>query len=196
MADFKSNSVSVFPTTGRNMNIDPQSMFNTEKNLTSIVNRLTHQKSFIVEGTVKIENNVPKVYNGIVNISGYLFKLSSDNYNTTDGSTPSSNNYLIMSINIENVDGYERLVGTDTSDNPSKSVYSGIQLKYVTSIPTVGDYLVLAKKENDTWKIPKSSLTPFDTTQVLFSNSTAPNSYEESLYDFLLNDYVVDDGNL
>ena len=196
MEYFKSNSVSVFPTTGRNINIDPQSMFNTEKNLTSIVNRLTHQKSFIVEGTVKIENNVPKVYNGVVNISGYLFKLSSDSYNTTDGSTPSSNNYLIMSINIENVDGYERLVGTDTSDNPSESVYNGIQLKYVTSLPTVGDYLVLAKKENDTWKIPKSSLTPFDTTQILFSNSTAANSYEESLYDFLLNDYVVDDGNL
>lgn len=196
MKYFKSNSVSVFPTTGRNMNIDPQSMFNTEKNLTSIVNRLTHQKSFIVEGTVKIENNVPKVCNGVVNISGYLFKLSSDSYNTTDDSTPSSNNYLIMSITLENVDGYERLVGTDTSDDPSESVYNGIQLKYVTSLPTVGDYLVLAKKENDTWKIPKSSLTPFDTTQVLFSNSTAPNSYEESLYDFLLNDYVVDDGNL
>lgn len=196
MADFKSNSVSVFPTTGRNIKIDPQAMFNTEKNLTSIVNRLTNQKSFIVEGTIKIEDNVPKVYSGVVNIAGYLFKLSSDSYSTTDGSTPSSNSYLIMSIDLENVDGYERLVGKDSSDDPDTSTYTGIQLKYVKSTPTVGNYLVLARKENDTWQIPKSSLTPFDVKQVLFSNNTAPNNYEESLYDFLLNDYVVDDGSL
>ena len=31
MANFKSNSVSVFPTTGRNINIDPQAMFNRKK---------------------------------------------------------------------------------------------------------------------------------------------------------------------
>lgn len=196
MANFKSNSVSVFPTTGRNINIDPQAMFNTEKNLTSIVNRLTNQKSFIVEGTVKIEDNVPKVGTGVVNIAGYLFKLSNDSYSTTDSSTPNSNSYLIMSIDLENVDGYERLKGSDSSDSQDTSTYSGIQLKYTKNLPTVGNYLILAKKENDTWQIPKSSLTPFDTTQVLFSNKTAPNSYEESLFDFLLNDYVVDDGNL
>ena len=168
----------------------------TEKNLTSIVNRLTNQKSFIVEGTVKIEDNVPKVGTGVVNIAGYLFKLSNDSYSTTDSSTPNSNSYLIMSIDLENVDGYERLKGSDSSDSQDTSTYSGIQLKYTKNLPTVGNYLILAKKENDTWQIPKSSLTPFDTTQVLFSNKTAPNSYEESLFDFLLNDYVVDDGNL
>lgn len=52
MANYSSDNINVFPTSRRGSNIDIQSKFNTEKNITSLVNRLTDIKSFVINGII------------------------------------------------------------------------------------------------------------------------------------------------
>ena len=76
-----SDNVKVYPTSSRNDSKDPTARFNTEKNLISLVNRLTGVKSFVVSGIttdlIKTDGTLnTSTSEGVININGYLFELT------------------------------------------------------------------------------------------------------------------------
>ena len=47
---FNSNELKIFPTSKRNDRIDRNARLTSEQNLVSMLNRLTDQKSFVIDG--------------------------------------------------------------------------------------------------------------------------------------------------
>lgn len=193
-----SDNVKVYPTSSRNDSKDPTARFNTEKNLISLVNRLTGVKSFVVSGITTGLINTDGTLNaktseGVININGYLFELSA-----LDIPTLENNDCVYFQVNMlkDSVPAYNRLNGGDDGKN-----YTAISLLSGTDITTDETNLVIAKKVDGKWTLPKNIFTPFMAENVYFKETKTENGTEKivaenNLKDFLLSDLIIDDGEL
>ena len=147
--NYNSDMINVYPTSLRNLDVDYESRFNTEKNITSMVNRLSSIKSFVIDGI--IDNNplaeMPTVQIGIININGYIFYLNSSLSLTK---APSKDNYLAFKIKVKDntTQGaytFTQLDGVDS--NGKEGTYSGLELDYFTNVTDTATekYLPIAK---------------------------------------------------
>lgn len=194
----KSEKVKVYPTSSRNDSKDPTARFNTEKNLISLVNRLTGVKSFVVSGIttglIKTDGTLnTKTSEGVININGYLFELSA-----LDIPTLENNDCVYFQVKIleDNVPAYNRLNGGDDGTD-----YTAISLLSGTDITTDETNLVIAKKVDGKWALPKNIFTPFMAENVYFKETKIEKGTEKivaenNLKDFLLSDLIIDDGEL
>lgn len=193
----ESSKVKVYPTSSRD-DKDPTARFNTEKNLISLVNRLTGVKSFVVSGIttglIKAEGDLNTTTSeGVININGYLFEL-----NALDIPTLENNDCVYFQVNIleDSVPAYNRLNGGDVS-----GYYTAISLLSGTGITTDETKLVIAKKVDGKWELPKNIFTPFTAENVYFKETKTESGAEKivaenNLKDFLLSDLIIDDGDL
>ena len=193
-----SDNVKVYPTSSRNDSKDPTARFNTEKNLISLVNRLTGVKSFVVSGIttdlIKTDGTLnTSTSEGVININGYLFELSA-----LDIPTLENNDCVYFQVKILKDDGpaYNRLNGGDDGTN-----YTAISLLSGTDITTDETNLVIAKKVDGKWTLPKNIFTPFMAENVYFKETKIEKGTEKivaenNLKDFLLSDLIIDDGEL
>lgn len=194
----KSDKVKVYPTSSRDDSKDPTARFNTEKNLISLVNRLTGVKSFVVSGIttglIKTDGTLnTKTSEGVININGYLFELGA-----LDIPTLGNNDCVYFQVKIleDNVPAYNRLNGGDDGTN-----YTAINLLSGTGITTDETKLVIAKKVDGKWTLPKNIFTPFMAENVYFKETKTESGTEKivaenNLKDFLLSDLIIDDGEL
>ena len=193
-----SDNVKVYPTSSRNDSKDPTARFNTEKNLISLVNRLTGVKSFVVSGIttdlIKTDGTLnTSTSEGVININGYLFELSA-----LDIPTLENNDCVYFQVKILKDDepAYNRLNGGDDGTN-----YTAISLLSGTDITTDETNLVIAKKVDGKWTLPKNIFTPFMAENVYFKETKTESGTEKivaenNLKDFLLSDLIIDDGEL
>lgn len=193
-----SGNVKVYPTSSRDDIIDPTARFNTEKNLISLVNRLTGVKSFVVSGIttdlIKAEGDLNTTTSeGVININGYLFELGA-----LDIPTLENNDCVYFQVNMleDRVPAYNRLKGGDDG-----KYYTAINLLSGTDITTDETKLVIAKKVDGKWELPKNIFTPFMAENVYFKETKTENGTEKivaenNLKDFLLSDLIIDDGDL
>ena len=195
----KSDKVKVYPTSSRDDSKDPTARFNTEKNLISLVNRLTGVKSFVVSGIttglIKTDGTLnTNTSEGVININGYLFELGALQIPAIE-----NNDCVYFQVNMLK-DGvqpaYDRLNGGDINEN-----YTAISLSSGTNITTDETKLVIAKKVDGKWALPKNIFTPFMAENVYFKETKTESGDEKivaenNLKDFLLSDLIIDDGDL
>lgn len=198
-----SGDIKVYPTTLRQDNIDIGARANLEQNIASLVNRLTGQKSFIIDGIIDgpsdnpfiLEGNLNKLNIGRLNINGYLFSIQAA-YDLS--SLNNKNGVLAFKIKTEDVtvqvaEGVDskitRLTGTDESGK-----YKGLELNVYSSIEEKNGeiYLPIAAKitinNKNIWQ-------PMDTAKLRFNSCDIMIGLTD-LDSYLDNDLVIDDGEL
>ena len=198
-----SGDIKVYPTTLRQDNIDIGARANLEQNIASLVNRLTGQKSFIIDGIIDgpsdnpfiLEGKLNKLNIGRLNINGYLFSIQAA-YDLS--SLNNKNGVLAFKIKTEDVtvqvaEGVDskitRLTGTDESGK-----YKGLELNVYSSIEEKNGeiYLPIATKIT---KDGKNIWQPIDTAKLRFNSSDIMIGLTD-LNSYLDNDLVIDDGEL
>lgn len=203
--NYNSNMIKVYPTSLRDSKADYESRFNTEKNITSMVNRLSSIKSFVIDGV--IDNNpleeTPTVQTGIININGYIFYLNSSLSLTK---SPTTNDYLAFKIKIKNntTQGAYTFTQLDGVDSDSdKGTYSGLELDYFTDVVDTATekYLPIAKYNGTSWEILNCTLK-YDAKDLKVNfedNSKITNKElqkETDIQSWLADSFIVDDGEL
>lgn len=199
-----SGDIKVYPTTLREDNIDIGARANLEQNIASLVNRLTGQKSFIIDGIVDgvsensfiLEGDLNKLNIGRLNINGYLFSIES----IYDLSSLNSKNGSILAFKIKTdevivqvpggVDSkITRLTGTDDSGK-----YKGLELNVYSSIEEKNGeiYLPIAAKIT---KDNKNIWQSIDTAKLRFNSNDIMIGLTD-LNSYLENDLIIDDGDL
>lgn len=205
----ESNNIKVFPATHRSDRYDRAARLTTEKNLTSIINRLTDIDSFIISG-LTISNNSGNIIlsSGSCNIGGYYVEILSNVKLTLN----SNSKYIYLRLLIgDSATDYSYLVGDDAEDpdpkHANRYVYNGVQV--IDSDQPKSDnpsekYLLVAKSENSSWvSIPNNNLkftansirikeTGTDLTGLKASTA---DGYSNNLYDFI-KDLIIDDGDV
>lgn len=198
-----SGDIKVYPTTLRQDNIDIGARANLEQNIASLVNRLTGQKSFIIDGIIDgpsdnpfiLEGKLNKLNVGRLNINGYLFSIQAA-YDLS--SLNNKNGVLAFKIKTEDVtvqvaEGVDskitRLTGTDESGK-----YKGLELNVYSSIEEKNGeiYLPIAAKIT---KDSKNIWQPMDTAKLRFNSCDIMIGLTD-LDSYLDNDLVIDDGEL
>lgn len=202
--NYNSDMIKVYPTSLRASKADYESRFNTEKNITSMVNRLSSIKSFVIDGI--IDNNpleeTPTVQTGIININGYIFYLNSTLSLTK---APSKDDYLAFKITIKNNEEgaykFTQLDGVDSDED--KGTYSGLVLDYFTDIVDTATekYLPIAKYNGTSWEILNCTLK-YDAKDLKVNfedNSKITNKElqkEADIQSWLADSFIIDDGEL
>ena len=117
---YHSNNIKVFPSNRRSDIFDRQARLTTEQNLINIVNRLTGNKSFVIEG-LEVQDN--KINIGKCNINGYYFELNSqiNINNLTDLNNAEEIGFQII---LETSNKFNELKGNDDINN----LYSGLAI--------------------------------------------------------------------
>lgn len=207
MANYSSDNINVFPTSRRGSNIDIQSKFNTEKNITSLVNRLTDIKSFVINGIIdnahvitplNTPNGTPTIQIGSININGYIFKL---NETKSLGTPKSTDKYLAFKITTQTNNTFTELVGNDQNNS-----YSGLTINYFTDVTSTttesGDYyLPIAEKVGGVWKM-SNCFVKFDGSEIKLDYENDSRISDKNLQlntnlkDWLVAAFVIDDGEL
>lgn len=197
ITNIRSSDVTVYPTSSRDDKIDPKARFNTEKNLTSFVNRLTGIKSFIVEGIIDSSNTSDDniltsgtLKIGTLNIGGYIFYLNSV---TSLPSASSSDKVLYFETEFTDSD-------TDSLLGDKDGYYKGLVLKTSsdTGIVTSNTKLVIARKNADSnWVVEHKAFTPILSSNINIQGDTnTSQSVDSALDDYLLRTMIIDDGVL
>lgn len=197
---FNSNELKIFPTSKRNDAIDRNARLTSEQNLVSMINRLTDQKSFVIDG-LNIEKNSNGTFtlsDGSCNIYGYYFKFTftGGKKQLSFGALPDGSKlYLRLSIstNVVNNIAFTELSGTD---NAQSNLYTGLEL--ITSENTEIDdannyYLCLAEYKSGTFINSSSRSLKFNIDNV-YIDSTAGS--RTNMNDYLSNDFIIDDGDI
>lgn len=145
----KSDKVEIFPTPRRNGNIDNNSRFNTEQNITELTNRLVGNQSYIVSGLDVekiVDNGITKykITAGECIINGYYFNLSEIKLPTSFN----TESKIYFKINKRIVDSFEELINingnTDTLDN--NNYFNGLEITSSVSVDDI--YLLIAETKN------------------------------------------------
>ena len=197
---FNSNELKIFPTSKRSDRIDRNARLTSEQNLVSMINRLTDQKSFVIDGLniEKGSNGTFTLSDGSCNIYGYYFKFT-----FTGGKKQLSfaaleegeKLYLSLSIitNIINNIAFTELNGTD---NKQTGLYTALELT-TSKGPMIDDanhyYLCLAEYKSGTFINSSSRSLKFNINNVYIDSSTGSRT---SMNDYLSNDFIIDDGDI
>lgn len=202
--NYNSDKINVYPTSLRNLDVDYESRFNTEKNITSMVNRLSSIKSFVIDGI--IDNNplaqTPTIKSGIININGYIFYLDSELSLTK---SPTKDDYLAFKITVKtNEEGAYKFTQLDGVDsNGKEGTYSGLELDYFTNVTDTATekYLPIAKYNGTSWEILNCTLK-YDAKdlKVNFENDSKITDKElqkeTNIQSWLADSFIIDDGEL
>lgn len=215
----ESKKIKVYPTSKRGSTIDLNSRYNSEQNIISVVNRLADKDSFIIEGITKKaattlveqlnkgEEGTPQLYSGKLNIHGYYFDIIEDiDISLAVEDVEDKSGKLICGIQIQKYkEEFNELVGLDDT---SSGTYKGLQILFIEGdeIPTasnISHYLVLATydSESNKWKEVDNFLKySADRIEInLIDNKIIQNEnakVKDSLLDWLVDNYVIDDGEL
>ena len=197
---FNSNELKIFPTSKRNDKIDRNARLTSEQNLVSMINRLTDQKSFVIDG-LNIEKGSDGTFtlsDGSCNIYGYYFKFTftAGKKQLSFGALPDGSKlYLHLSIdtNVINNIAFTELSGTDDEQS---NLYTGLEL--ITSQNTETDnadnyYLCLAEYKSGTFINSSSRTLKFNINNVYIDSSIGSRT---SMNDYLSNDFIIDDGDI
>lgn len=152
MGYFNSANVDVFPCVGRTIDSKRSARLVSEQMLTSLVNKLLNNDSFVIGITdTEIE----------FNLFGYYFKLT-DETGIRDSLVAASKvngvngtGEVYASINIVNTDGFAQINGQD--DKNTK--YTGLEIGNAPISSTTENWknLLLLKKIGDKWEVPQDS---------------------------------------
>lgn len=187
--NIKSDKIRVYPTSKRSDEHDRQGRINTEKNLINIINRLTGQKSFIIDG-LTINNSTDKITAGQCNIGGYLIEITDDiDISGFNG----SKNTLYFKITKTTTDGFEELVGIDDEGTGN---YTGLEVKQDNNIIITDTILPIAKYINGDWVAIETADLVYNINQIQVDENTLGSTKDQSLENFLQNDFIIDAGEL
>lgn len=149
MGYFNSANVDVFPCVGRTIDSKRSARLVSEQMLTSLVNKLLNNDSFVIGITdTEIE----------FNLFGYYFKLT-DETGIKDSLVAASEGditgVVYASINIVNTNGFAQINGQD--DKNTK--YTGLEIGNapISSATENWKNLLLLKKIGDKWEVPQDS---------------------------------------
>lgn len=168
MKYFKTNNIKVFPSDIREPEEDWSSNNITEQCIVSLVNRFTHNQSFIISGfsITQVGNNIV-VGQGKCNIGGYFIDVLN---NITLENNNSNKIYLALNITKNTLDNISsiQVQGTDVwlewdetlNNTINNTEYTGIEIIQTNNLRTKASqmYLLIGEKQNNTWITPISSL--------------------------------------
>lgn len=217
--NLKSSQISVYPTAVRNDNFDRNARLNSEYNITNLINRLTGRDAFIISGfsNLSIGGDLDP---GEFNINGYYFKIP-EMVNIEEiltGATEGDTINLTITIEEMKVDAvteivFKQLKGFDTTNDMETSLYTGLAVTKETngSLYPANNSLPIFVYKGGNWKPIPSSRLSFDLDQIAVTNYD-PNSLTKlmknaglsqnttdaiiPLNDWLINDFIIDDGEI
>lgn len=160
-----SENIKVFPSTNRNNDTD--SIYLTEENIISLVNRFTGGNSFVIDG-LQLSEDGTTLSAGSCCINGYYFKILND---VTITETTGTVFYAQISTTTET---FTELDGIDNN-----SEYTGLNFNFSTEAPT-----------NNTTTYNLILATRTKNTDETYSN------WENVSNLILDNPYYLDDGEL
>ena len=205
----ESGNIQVFPTSRRDDSRDRNARLNTEQNLVSIINRLTSQPAFIIDGLeVSISGNSLTIKNGSCNIHGYLFKILNDiTYNASPKDNGSTVSFVIdlSTHTVGNEITFTELVGADILTD-TKCTYNGLSLVVLEKdyIAPAGQYrLDLARWDTDKWVSLANSRLKYVAEDLkvtvpaeLYLDTALSNPDVETNFQTWINNFIIDDGEL
>lgn len=182
MSYFISNAVKMYPSSLRDDTVDRNAKLNSEQNITSITNRFTNNKSFIITApSITATESKVTIGAGEFNLNGYYFKTTSniavDITNTTDKiyfyikvSTSDVGNIYLMPLETgaDKIDYNGAFVGLNVSTNVPTAESSGVTIYS----------LVVAQKINNVWSVPESSMFKFTSDVITYKNTQLTTSLE------------------
>ena len=160
---------------------DPESRLGTEFNLTSAVNRLTIDGSFVISkvGNV-LEFSIHGYYFKVTDISGLTSQFSNKIYANIRLKELSQENYRLLSLvafdsgSSTNLDvdgtGFVGVSFTDTDEGDGVNTFS----------------LEILRKVSGVWEVPATSLLRFDAEDIMIDEDKSDNA--TSLHDVLYKD--------
>lgn len=217
--NLNSVDVKVYPSSLRNDKYDRNARLNSEYNITNLVNRLTGRDSFVIDGFTSLSTS-GVLSPGEFNIRGYYFNILKevDISSVTEGAVEGDVIYLeidIKSMTVSNDIEFLQLKGFDTTESASTSVYDGLSIDKQSGGDLYPNNLRLPifVFKNSAWVSLKTSRLSFDLDQLAVTNfdpssNTSPKIMKDAglsknvsdaiipLNDWLINDFIIDDGEI
>lgn len=181
MSYFISNAVKMYPSSLRDDTVDRNAKLNSEQNITSITNRFTNNKNFIITApSITATESKITIGAGEFNLNGYYFKTTSNIEITITNTT----NTLYFYIKVSTSDiGNMYLMPLETGAD--KIDYNGafIGLGVSTDVPTAESgttiySLLVAQKIDGEWIVPESSMFKFTSDVITYKNTQLTTSLE------------------
>lgn len=199
MAYLSSNNIKVFPSIGRDSNIDLNAELTNEKNLTQILRSLYKRDSFVISDD--FSNNSLEFI-----IHGYYFNATFDRETLTTNFTNDDNIYANIFV-VKNTQGetsFQQLRNTDTSGADGTlnldvgGSFKGVSFTNFSNIPqedndsnyTVYSLNILTKSGASDWTVPSKSKLYWKTSEIL--NSDNNNFIDNTLTTSTLNATTID----
>lgn len=180
MGNFKSSDIKIYPAANRD---DFLGRLNLEYNITNLINRLTDEQSFIINGLgVTYTENKLTIQQGECNIGGYFIKLV-NNYEM-NGNIESSKQYIV-NLKLQYSKDKEisdikisELVGDDTpvtSNNTKINYYNGlsVEVNEITGNPNLKPHIPKTEGGNPYYVLPIALLNPSSDSADSQSNKVA-----------------------
>ena len=123
-----SDNIKVFPSTNRNKKTD--SIYLTEENIISLVNRFTGGNSFVIDG-MQLSEDGTTLAAGSCCINGYYFKILND-VAITD-TVQNTARFFYAQISTTTTEAYTQLEGSDDGQ------YTGLKFTFSENQPEIKD---------------------------------------------------------
>ena len=152
MANMSSTSVTVFPSSNRTTSYQRSARHLSEKNITSITNKVTDNDNYVITSTF------PASPFEFV-LGGYYFSVTGLS-NFIDLQNFGSATAIYASIEIDTTGAYATLYGQDDDDT---GLYTGLNISSTQPVPQNGFWITLLERERtgEAWSIPKESMIKF-----------------------------------
>ena len=150
MANMSSTSVTVFPSSNRTTSYQRSARHLSEKNITSITNKVTDKDSYVITSTF------PSSPFEFV-LRGYYFSVTGLT-NFIDLQDFGSATAIYASIEIDRTGAYEVLYG---QDDEGTGLYTG--LDFTVTQPVSQNWIKILERERvgQAWAVPKESMVKF-----------------------------------
>ena len=151
MANMSSTSVTVFPSSNRTASYQRSARHLSEKNITSITNKVTDKDSYVITSTFPAES-----FEFV--LGGYYFSVTglSDFITNISGHTTATAVYA--SIEIDRTGAYEVLYG---QDDEATGLYTGLDFTVTEPVPQNWIKILEREEVGQAWSVPKESMVKF-----------------------------------
>lgn len=181
MSYFISNAVKMYPSSLRDDAVDRNAKLNSEQNITSITNRFTNNKSFIITApSITATESKVTIGAGEFNLNGYYFKTTSNIEVTITNTTDKIYFYIKVSTSdIGNMYLMPLETGADKIDYNGAFIGLGVSTDVPTAESGTTIYsLLVAQKIDGRWIIPESSMFKFTSDVITYKNTQLTTSLE------------------